>query len=82
MRREVAQKLGGLGDLHARDGLAPLPDQADCLDDVVHVTLRVDAPWNGQSQKILPGRVLLARMRVQPEHHRADFDGAYAGLDI
>ena len=62
--------------------LAPLPQGLDGFDDVIHVTLRVDPPWNRESNEVEAGSMFLARMRIEPEHHCADFRAAHARFAV
>ena len=66
--------MGLIGDVIAADLLAVTKNFEDDLDDVLDVTLRVNAAGNGEADEV--------HLRVFAEHERADFDGADAAFQI
>src|SRR5579862_332614 len=74
MRSEVAEEWGLVGEAHAGDVFSVLPDLEYDFDDIVDVTLRVNAAWDGEADKV--------HFCGAGEHQRADFDGADSAFQI
>src|SRR6202158_6394172 len=74
MRGKVPQEWRLVGQAHAGDGLAVLPDFQNHLDYIVDMALGVDAARDGEADQVHLGG--------GGEHQRADFDGADSAFEV
>src|ERR1700687_3301972 len=74
MGGKVPQKWRLVGQAHAGDGLAVLPDFQNHLDYIVDMALGVDAARDGEADQV--------HLRGGREHQRADFDGADSAFEV
>lgn len=74
MRCEVPEERCFIGEAHAADAFALLPDFKNDLDEIIDVTLCVYAAWNREAHEV--------HSRSGGEDERANFDGAHATFKI
>ena len=70
----MPQKWRFIGQAHAADLLAPIPDLEDDFNHVVHMALRVDAARNCQTDQVELG--------ISAKHQRANLDRADSAFEI
>jgi hypothetical protein len=74
MRREMPKEGGFVGQTHALDAVAILPDFEDHFDHIIDVTLGVNAAGNRKVDQV--------HLRCMSEHQRADFYAANSAFEI
>ena len=74
MRGKVSQEWGFVGQVHALDVVAILPDFENDFDHVIDVALGVDAPWDGKADQV--------HLCGGGKHQGADFDAADSAFEI
>ena len=83
MRAEMSQQRGLLDDAIARHRVPSVVHADDRFDDVIHVTLGVNTPRNGEAHEFIGSGLLLAVVGIcAAEHDASNLDRAYARFPV